>query len=112
MKAPKIIIICMALAMFFLHSAAAWAADFHVTDAQGLQTALSTAAANGQDDIIYLAAGTYSGNFSCVGTESQSLTMKLDSGVNPGQVVKVVVYIYTIVAALFYQIILFQTTLS
>ena len=37
-----------------------YAAEFHVTNATGLQNALTTAQNNGQDDVIYLAAGVYS----------------------------------------------------
>ena len=39
------------------------AAEFHVTNAIEFQDALNTATTNGQDDTIYLAAGTYQGNF-------------------------------------------------
>src|SRR4051794_39613019 len=35
------------------------AADFHVANPKELQEALTTAAHNQQDDVIYLAAGTY-----------------------------------------------------
>jgi len=37
-----------------------YAEEFHVTNATGLQNALTTAQNNGQDDVIYLAAGVYS----------------------------------------------------
>ena len=43
----------------FVAAVDAPAAQFHVATAQELQTALSTAAANGEDDTIFLAAGIY-----------------------------------------------------
>ena len=39
------------------------AVDFHVVTAQDLQNALTLAAANGADDVIYLTNGYYIGNF-------------------------------------------------
>ncbi len=36
-----------------------WAEEFHVSDITGFQNALSTAESNGDDDIIYVGAGTY-----------------------------------------------------
>ncbi len=61
---------------------AARAADFHVTTAQELQSALTVAAANGVADTIYLAAGYYVGNFNYNGTESFSLTVQAEDGVS------------------------------
>lgn len=40
------------------------AGEFHVTNATELQNALSIAVNNGEDDFIYLSAGTYQGHFS------------------------------------------------
>ena len=39
------------------------AADFHVSDAAELHSALLTSSGNGEDDAIYLAEGGYGGNF-------------------------------------------------
>ncbi len=58
------------------------AAEFHVTNATELQNALSVAANNGEDDIIYLAAGTYQGCFSYrpPASEHMSLIIMGESG--------------------------------
>lgn len=56
------------------------AAEFHITDSTGLYNALSTASNNGQDDIIYLATGTYQGNFTCNTTDAKSLVIKAEPG--------------------------------
>jgi len=50
------------------------AVDFHVATAQELQNALTLAAANGADDIIYLTNGYYIGNFNFNSAEARSLT--------------------------------------
>jgi hypothetical protein len=60
---------------------------FHCGTAQDLQTALSLAAANGEDDTIYLAAGIYYGNFTFNSSEAQSLTILSETNTLPGQVV-------------------------
>lgn len=56
MKRPVFLLACAALmgAPSFVH-----AATFNVTTAAELQTALNTAASNGEDDVINLADGTY-----------------------------------------------------
>ena len=66
-----------------------YAAEFHVTNATGLQNALTTAQNNGQDDTIYLAAGVYSGGFSYEAgiNEDYSLTIKAESEVTANQVI-------------------------
>ena len=65
------------------------AAEFHVTDAAGFQNALNTAETNGQDDIIYLAAGTYHGGFpySPPGTEHKSLTIRGEPGTSAEEII-------------------------
>ena len=60
------------------------AAQFHVTTAQEFQTALSTAAINGEDDIILLDAGIFEGSFSYQSSEINHLTIKPENGLNPG----------------------------
>ena len=47
----------------FLFAGRAMAADICVSDAAGLQAALTTAAGNGQDDTIRIVQGTYVGSF-------------------------------------------------
>ncbi len=59
----------------------AQAAEFHVTSAQELQNALTTAAVNGEGDTVYVAAGYYTGNFNFNSAEAQSLTLQAESGV-------------------------------
>jgi len=58
------------------------AAEFHATNATDFQNALTTAQSNGQDDTIYLAAGTYGGNFTYLPpeTEHKSLTITGEPG--------------------------------
>ncbi len=60
---------------------AARAAEFHVTTAQELQNALTTAAANGEGDTVYVAAGYYTGNFNFNSAEAQTLTIQAEGGV-------------------------------
>jgi predicted outer membrane repeat protein len=56
------------------------AADFHVTTAAEFQAALDAAENNGQDDIIYLAAGTYWSNFEYLPQDGMSLTIRGEPG--------------------------------
>ncbi len=51
-----------------------------MTDAAGFQNAFDTAETNGQDDIIYLAAGTCQGNFAFHTTDARSLVIKAEPG--------------------------------
>lgn len=62
-------------------AAAARAAEFHVTTAQELQNALTAAAANGEGDTVYVAAGYYTGNFNFNSAEAYDLTVQAESGV-------------------------------
>ncbi len=85
---PILFILTVITASLFLSApAAVHAADFHVTTPEELQTALSTAGDNGADDIVFLAAGTYVGNYSFQTGESRALTIKPELGLNPGQVI-------------------------
>jgi parallel beta-helix repeat protein len=61
----------------------------HVTNAAELQDALDEAETNGEDDIIYLAAGTYEGNFlySPPATEHKSLTITGESGTSAADII-------------------------
>ncbi|MFC1956407.1 choice-of-anchor Q domain-containing protein [Chloroflexota bacterium] len=64
-----------------------YAADIHVTTAAELQNALDQAATNGTDDTIYLAAGTYVGNFKYADAEDWSLTIQGELGTTAQDVV-------------------------
>jgi predicted outer membrane repeat protein len=66
------------------------AATFNVNDAAGLRAALLTAATNGQDDVIVLAAGIYATGgttFTFVINENKTLTLQGASGTTRSQVV-------------------------
>jgi predicted outer membrane repeat protein len=56
------------------------AADFHVANANALQSALTTAAGNGADDVIYVAAGNYLGNFNFNSAQAHDLTLRGEPG--------------------------------
>lgn len=71
---------CGFTALFALWAGAVTAAQFPVSDAQGLQNALTLAAVNGEDDVITLAAGYYAGNFNFNSAESGSLTIQGAAG--------------------------------
>src|SRR4051812_35852021 len=62
------------------------AVDFHVATAQDLQNALTLAAANGADDIIYLTNGYYVGNFNYNSSEAKNLTLQAEAGVTSTQI--------------------------
>ena len=49
---------------------------FCVSDATGLQTALTTASGNGEDDTVQIEQGTYVGSFIYASTEAFSLTVE------------------------------------
>ena len=66
------------------------AATFNVADVAGLRAALLTAATNGEDDVIVLAAGTYATGgttFTFLPNESNTLTLQGASGTARSQVV-------------------------
>jgi len=58
------------------------AADFCVSDAAALQTALNTASANTEDDVVRVVQGTYYGNF--VYTSSQGNALEVRGGFTAG----------------------------
>jgi len=74
-------ILALVAAIGLLHSQTAAAASFNVATPQELQTALSQAAANGDNDTINLAAGYYVGNFNFNSSEPNSLTIQAAAGV-------------------------------
>jgi len=61
----------------------------HVTNAAELHDALEEAKSNGEDDVIYLAAGTYEGNFlyAPLVTEHKSLTITGESGTSAADII-------------------------
>ena len=52
------------------------AATFCVSDATGLQNALTTASANGEDDLVQIQQGTYVGNFVYASAEACGVTIE------------------------------------
>lgn len=62
--------------VFFTLSPPVNAAVFCVDDAFGLQTALTTAASNGEDDQIQIVQGTYVGNFYYASTQANGLAVQ------------------------------------
>ena len=63
------------------------AAEFHVTTALELETALETARDNGVDDAIYLAAGTYVDNFYFSPLDGKSLLLQGELGTTAQDVI-------------------------
>jgi hypothetical protein len=63
------------------------AKEFHVADGRELFLAFSEASNNGEDDIIYLAAGVYKGEFIFETSEAKSLTLTTEQGLRADQVV-------------------------
>ena len=81
--------VCLPALFAIVLTSQTMAAEFHVTDATGFQNALITAQSNGQDDTVYLAAGTYGGNFTYLppGTEHKSLTIIGESGISAEDII-------------------------
>jgi hypothetical protein len=79
MKLKGVISFVLLLAFFALPATTS-AAVFNVTDVSGLQTTLNTAAANGENDIINVAAGNYNVTttitYSPIASEDYSLTVQ------------------------------------
>lgn len=69
---------------FLQHSACS--AEFHVATAQELQTALTLAASNGEDDTIHLAAGYYAGVVTFNSSEARALLICTEEGVGSHEV--------------------------
>ncbi|MFW6150777.1 MAG: right-handed parallel beta-helix repeat-containing protein [Chloroflexota bacterium] len=65
------------------------AAEFHVSTAAEFQAALEGAGANGEEDTIYLAPGTYYGAFKYepVEAEHRSVCVRGEIGTGPGEVI-------------------------
>jgi len=64
-----------------------YAKTFHVGDGRELFLAFSEASNNGEDDIIYLAAGVYKGEFIFETSEANSLTLTSEPGLKAEEVV-------------------------
>ncbi len=75
------------LLSIFVIPFAAWADDFHVTTDQELQTAIFNIGNTVGNHTLYLAAGSYTAAFTVDLIECNSLTIKPEDGLNPGQVV-------------------------
>jgi len=67
---------CIFVVSIFVFYSLSFGATFCVSNETELQTALTTAAGNRQDDTIKIVQGTYSGNFIYRSFESNSLTLK------------------------------------
>jgi hypothetical protein len=80
--------ICVFLFIFLIFGSG-WAAEFHVKTPAEFQEALTAAQENGEDDIIYLAEGTYYGGFSydVPLTEEYDLTITAQPGSQAGNVI-------------------------
>ena len=68
-------VFCFAIGIL-LFASPVWSADFCVNTAADLQSALTMAQSNGEDDIIKVQQGTYYGNFGGTFTDSHSLTIE------------------------------------
>ena len=63
------------------------AVDFNVSSSTELQSALTTAASNGGDDVITLAPGVYAGNFKYLAGEAYSVTVQGDPSANREEII-------------------------
>ncbi len=70
------------LIMVLVMGGMGWAATFNVTDASGLQTALTSAQANGASDTIRVAQGTYVGNFTYDPAVTENFDLTIEGGWN------------------------------
>lgn len=73
------LVLLLILSMFV--AASSWGEEFCVDNNGSLQTALSTAASNGEDDTIKVVQGTYAGPFYCTSTEGRNIV--LEGGYQP-----------------------------
>ena len=69
-------IFCFAVAYVFLFSGLSFGATFCVINENELQSSLTTAASNNEDDLIQIVQGTYIGNFVYASEESGNLTIE------------------------------------
>ncbi len=68
-------------------SSQAIAVDFNVSSSTELQSALTTAASNGGDDVITLAPGVYAGNFKYLAGEAYSVTLQGDPSASREEII-------------------------
>jgi len=68
--------ICISFLWLFLIPTFSFGANFCVTTGTELQTALTTAASNAEDDTIKIVQGTYTGNFVYAFSEANNLTVE------------------------------------
>lgn len=69
-----------ALVVTFLFPLDTHAYDFCVSDATGLQTALTKASGKGEDDTIQIEQGTYVGSF--IYTSAEAFSLNVEGGYN------------------------------
>jgi hypothetical protein len=67
-------IVCIALLSLFLFPTISLGATYCVSNATDLQTALTTAVSNGEDDTVQIVQGTYSGKFVYASAEAYGVT--------------------------------------
>jgi len=84
-KSNLIILIIVSTILCFTQTISA--KTFHVADGRELFLAFSEASNNGEDDIIYLAAGVYKGEFIFETSEANSLTLTSEPGLKAEEVV-------------------------
>ena len=72
----KASIVCVSLLSLFLVPTFSFGATFCVSDVTELQSALTTAESNGEDDTIKIVQGTYNGNFTYASTEAYGVTIE------------------------------------
>ena len=82
-------VVCVILASMLtvISASAVFGANFQISTAFELHAALKQAAINGEDDVVTLEVGTYSGNFTFAPEDTQSLTLQGAKGTNPEDVI-------------------------
>jgi len=81
------LIILITVSIIFCLTQTIYAKTFHVADGRELFLAFSEASNNGENDIIYLAAGVYKGEFIFETSEANSLTLTSEPGLKAEQVI-------------------------
>jgi hypothetical protein len=84
-KSNLIILIIVSTILCFTQTIQA--KTFHVADGRELFLAFSEASDNGEDDIVYIAAGVYKGEFIFETSEANALTITSEPGLSAEQVV-------------------------
>ncbi|MBC8427246.1 MAG: hypothetical protein H8E00_01160 [Deltaproteobacteria bacterium] len=73
---PKGFIVCLFLLLIFLIPNFSFGATFCVSNSTGLQSALTTAESNDENNTIQIVQGTYNGNFTYASADAYSLTVE------------------------------------